>query len=248
MSYHKLKIHKHDVGSPFKIGEEFLEYIDAVSTGNLVMAVQELSDLYGCIENEVAKYGMTVAELKVMSDLTREVFDSGTRESEGLLSYLKRVHSSITSWGLGFIQVKCGNINYNFYHDSLQKFSSSQAPHSHQRDFVSEIIKGEIHEVLWDVKDGESPAYCGCGNLFVEDRMLDYSLGKSFVHKQGDLYLRTSEDFHTVSAKHGTVSKVVKYGSRTNAFVIAPREVEVIKAIPEDEAWKIVEEVLNVQY
>ena len=48
------------------------------------------------------------------------------------------------------------------------------------------------------------------------------------------------------SAKHGTVSKVVKYGSRTNAFVIAPREVEVIKTIPEDEAWKIVEEVLNV--
>ena len=54
MSYHKLKIHKHAVGSPYKIQEEFLEYIDAIATGNNVMAVQELSDLYGCIENEVA--------------------------------------------------------------------------------------------------------------------------------------------------------------------------------------------------
>lgn len=246
MSYHKLKIHKHAVGSPYKIQEEFLEYIDAIATGNNVMAVQELSDLYGCIEAEIAKFGMTVGELKIMSDLTKQVFNSGTRKSEDLLTYLKRESDSILSWGLGFIQVKCGDVNYNFYHDSLQKFSSSQAPHSHQRDFVSEIIKGEIHEVLWDVKGGESPAYCGCGNLFIEDRMLDYSLGKSFVHEQGDLYLRTSEDFHTVTAKHGTVTKVVKYGSRTNAFVIAPREVEVIKAIPEDGAWKIVEEVLNV--
>ena len=246
MSYHKLKIHKHAVGSPYKIQEEFLEYIDAIATGNNVMAVQELSDLYGCIEAEIAKFGMTVGELKIMSDLTKQVFNSGTRKSEDLLTYLKRESDSILSWGLGFIQVKCGDVNYNFYHDEVQKFSSAQAPHSHQRDFVSEILKGEIHEVLWDVKDGESPAYCGCGNLFVEDKMLDYSLGKSFVHEQEDLYLRTSEDFHTVTAKHGTVTKVVKYGSRTNAFVIAPREVEVIKSIPEDEAWKIVEEVLNV--
>lgn len=97
MSYHKLKIHKHAVGSPYKIQEEFLEYIDAIATGNNVMAVQELSDLYGCIENEVAKFGMTVAELKVMSDLTREVFDSGTREAEGLLSYLKRGYEPLSA-------------------------------------------------------------------------------------------------------------------------------------------------------
>ena len=90
MSYHKLKIHKHAVGSPYKIQEEFLEYIDSLATGNLVMAVQELSDLYGCIETEIQKFGMTVQELKVMSDLMKEVFDSGTRQSEDLLSYLKK--------------------------------------------------------------------------------------------------------------------------------------------------------------
>lgn len=97
MSYHKLKIHKHAVGSPYKIQEEFLEYIDAIATGNNVMAVQELSDLYGCIEAEIAKFGMTVGELKIMSDLTKQVFNSGTRKSEDLLTYLKRESDSILS-------------------------------------------------------------------------------------------------------------------------------------------------------
>lgn len=37
MSYHKLPINKHAVGSPHKIHEEFLEYLDAVATGNKIM-------------------------------------------------------------------------------------------------------------------------------------------------------------------------------------------------------------------
>lgn len=246
MSYHKLKIHKHAVGSPYKIQEEFLEYIDAIATGNNVMAVQELSDLYGCIEAEIAKFGMTIGELKIMSDLTKQVFNSGTRKSEDLLTYLKRESDSILSWGLGFIQVKCGDVNYNFYHDEVQKFSSAQAPHSHQRDFVSEILKGEVNELLWDVRDGDKAAYCGCGNLLARDLLLDYTLGKSLVHKECDLYLRSKDEFHTISAKHGTVTKVVKYGSKGNAYVIAPREEDLVRHVPELVAWRYVEECLNV--
>ena len=133
MSYHKLKIHKHAVGSPYKIQEEFLEYIDAIATGNKVMAVQELSDLYGCLENEVSKLGMTVEDLKVMSDATKKVFISGARTNEDFLEYLKREADSVLSWGLGFIQVKCGDINYNFYHKDVQKFKSTEKPHSPER-------------------------------------------------------------------------------------------------------------------
>ena len=56
MSYHKIKIHKHSVESVFKLQEEFFEYLDAVANSNPIMAVQELSDLYGCLENEITKY------------------------------------------------------------------------------------------------------------------------------------------------------------------------------------------------
>lgn len=246
MSYHKLPINKHAVGSPHKIHEEFLEYLDAVATGNKIMAVQELSDLYGCIETEIQKYDMSVEDLKVMSDLTKEVFSKGARISQDFISLLKKEADSILSWGLGFIQVKCGDINYNFYHKDVEKFESTKYPHSHQRDFVSEIIKGEVREVVYSVKEGKNTAYCACGNLFADKLKLDYEISDSLVHSSGDLYLRQKEEYHSVTALHGTVTKVVKYGNSHNAFVIAPTEVKMIKHIPEVVCWRMVQECLDV--
>ncbi len=246
MSYHKLKIQKHLVGSPYKIQEEFLEYIDALATGNKVMAIQELSDLYGCLESEVMKLGMSVDDLKVMSDLTKKVFESGTRVNEGLLEYLKREHEEIYNYGLGFIQVKCGDINYNFYHEDLPKFETCYAPHSHQRDFVSEVIKGEVCEIVFDVTDGSKEAYCSCGNLLANPKLLDYSIKEMSNYKSGDLYLRMKEEYHSVKAIHGTVTMVTKYGDKVNAFVIAPRESEVLNSLTTEECWNMVEECLNV--
>ena len=103
MSYHKFKIHKHSYKSPFKIQEEFFEYIDALSTNNKIMAAQELSDIYGCVENEAAKIGLTVNDLKIMSDLTKDVFIKRHRVNDNLLSYLKNSCDNIYEYGLGFV-------------------------------------------------------------------------------------------------------------------------------------------------
>jgi len=246
--YHKLGIHKHSVCSPYKIQEEFLEYIDARATGNKVMAIQELSDLYGCLENEINKFGMLMDDLKVMSDLTRQVFNAGTRESEDFLTYLKRECESILSYGLGFIQVGCGDINYNFYHKDVQQFDSANSPHSHQKDFVSEIIKGKLSEVVYSVEKGSNTAFCACGDRESKELELNYEVNKNLTHTQGDLYLRLRGEYHSVSAKHGTVTKVTKYGNKVNAYVIAPRELEMIESLPDFECWKLVEEVLSVQH
>lgn len=241
-----MKIHKHSAESPYKVQEEFLEYIDALATGNKVMAVQELSDLYGCLENEVLKLGMTVEDLKVMSDVTKRVFNTGVRVNEDFLEYLKKESESVLSWGLGFIQVKCGNINYNFYHKDVQKFKSSSRPHNHQRDFVSEVIKGKLHETIYNVFEGTNVAYCGCGNLFAQELKLDYEVSKNNTYSQGDLYLRLHDEYHHVDAEHGTVTKVIKYGKSHNAYVIAPREHSLITHVPELACWRMIEEVLNV--
>lgn len=245
MSYHQLPIHKHSVSSPYKLQEEALEYIDAVATNNKIMAVQELSDLYGCLENEITKYGMTVEDLKIMSDLTKEVFSKGTRQEEHLLDYLKNNHDSIKSFGLGFIQVKCGDINYNFYHKSLHLFENLDSPHNHQQDFVSEILKGSIEEIVYSVVPGSIEAYCNCGDTS-QQLHLDYEYKSNSTHTKGDLYFRNKETYHSVKGSHGSITKVTKYGKKTNAFVISNnRPSDPIYKLPDKDLWNLIEEVYD---
>lgn len=247
MSYHKLKIHKHDFGSPYKIQEEFLEYIDAIATGNKIMAIQELSDLYGCLENEISKYGLGVEDLKIMSDVTKKVFTRGVRTNQDLLSYLKNNYDSVIAYGLGFIQVKCSDINYNFYHDNVERFESLGAPHNHQQDFVSEIIKGSIEETLYDVVKGEENAYCVCGDTSIPNKNLSYTIDKVITHREGDLYLRLSDEYHSVKVPHGTITKVTKYGNKKDAFVISDiTKKKKYTHVQESVCWELIEEVYNV--
>lgn len=245
MSYHKLDIHKHLIGSPYKIQEEFLEYIDAVATDNKIMAVQELSDLYGCLEKEVAKYGMDIKDLKVMSDLTKEVFKKGTRSNEDFLEYLKGHCEVIQTTGLGFIQLKCGDINYNFYHKSLNKYHNYDKPHNHQRDYVSEIVKGSLVETIYKIDKGSNKAHCACGDG-KDILMLDYEIKEVREYRKGDLYLRLKNEYHSVEGNHGTITKFTKYGHKQNAYVISDEFGIVDNAYTLEELWCLVEEAYNV--
>lgn len=98
MSYHRLTITKHQHLSPWKIEEEMLEYIDALSTNNPIMAVQELSDLYGVIEIQAKSLGVSMENLKTMSDLTKSVFESGKRVEQTLYENITQ-----TALKIGFI-------------------------------------------------------------------------------------------------------------------------------------------------
>ena len=245
MSYHKLKIHKHAINSPYKLQEEFLEYIDAISTGNKIMAVQELADIYGALENEANKFKLNMNDLKVMSDLTKKVFKEGVRTSQDLISYLKQNHDSILSYGLGFIQIKCGDINYNFYHRNVQKFESASYPHNHQRDFVSEILKGTLKESVYTVIQGDNRAYVACGDINAPDMKLDFNLFSINNYVENDIYYRSNDTFHSVIGSHGTITKVTKYGDKINAYVIGEEESSKIQHMPEAACWRMVEEVFN---
>jgi len=224
MSYHKIKICKHDVKSPFKLQEEFFEYLDAVANKNPIMAVQELSDLYGCLENEISKYGMSVEDLKKMSELTKSVFKSGLRKSTPFIEYLKDNSDSIKCFGLGFVQVKCGEFNYNFYSDKIEKFLNHKAPHNHQQDFVGEILKGELKETLYNFEEGVS-----------------------IKHTKGELYLRLKDEYHSVLGAHGTVTKVYRMGSKSDAYDLSENTLHnntIDYSV--DQLWSIVEDVWNV--
>ena len=242
--YHSLKIVKHNYGSPFKLIEESLEYLDALSNGNKIMALVELADLFGALEEQANKLGVNTQDLKIMSDVTKRSFVNKRRNNLPLFDYLKDNANSILEFGLGFIQVKLQNVNFNFYTKKIEKFTDDQSPHSHQQDFVSEILTGELKEKLYSTQDGSLSAYCGCGDTTLKLDNVGYVYLGGVIHKKGDLYCRLKNEYHTVSATNNTVTKVFKVGDKVDAFVFGEKhEYETYKT--EEELWEIVKEICN---
>lgn len=83
MTYHLNKIEKGTLGEFSKIEEEVAELKDALEQDCLIMALVELSDIYGAIEAFLETYtggGITMDDLKIMSDITKRAFASGERK------------------------------------------------------------------------------------------------------------------------------------------------------------------------
>lgn len=81
MGYHKREIKKGTLGTPSKIREELEELEDALDQGISIMAMLELSDLYGALEAVAMDYfGLGMEDIKVMSDATKSAFKDGTRK------------------------------------------------------------------------------------------------------------------------------------------------------------------------
>jgi archaellum component FlaC len=80
MGYHKTEITKGVIGEFSKIREEFEELQDAEEQECKGLIICELCDLIGAIEEYSKKYGMTIADLKQFSDMTKSAFKEGKRK------------------------------------------------------------------------------------------------------------------------------------------------------------------------
>lgn len=80
--YHKKVITKGTLGEISKITEELAELEDAVAQHNRIMALCELSDLYGAIRLYLQRYhaGTTMDDLRIMSEATERAFKLGHRK------------------------------------------------------------------------------------------------------------------------------------------------------------------------
>ncbi len=78
--YHIKPIKKGVLGELSKIQEELDELVDAEAQGNKIMAMVELSDLYGALELVAQSYNVSMDDLKVMSEATKRAFNSGHRK------------------------------------------------------------------------------------------------------------------------------------------------------------------------
>lgn len=80
MGYHKREIRKGTYGTISKIYEEVEELADAHEQRGKILELVELADLYGAIEGYVErKFGMSMADIKQMSDMTKSAFIEGKR-------------------------------------------------------------------------------------------------------------------------------------------------------------------------
>lgn len=79
--YHTRKIEKGEFGQFSKINEEVQELRDALRQDCKIMALMELSDLYGAIRGflKMNYPEMTMADLEKMSDITERTFINGFR-------------------------------------------------------------------------------------------------------------------------------------------------------------------------
>lgn len=80
MSYHLVEIKKGVLGKSSKIQEELDELIDAENQNNRIMAMVELSDLYGALEALAQSYNLNMEDLRTMSEATKRAFNSGHRK------------------------------------------------------------------------------------------------------------------------------------------------------------------------
>ena len=81
--YHINQIPKGENGELSKLREEIYEALDAEMQGSKVMVLVELSDLYGAMQLYLERHfpGMSMNDLRIMSDITKRVFQSGHRKS-----------------------------------------------------------------------------------------------------------------------------------------------------------------------
>ena len=80
MGYHLTEIKKGILGKASKIQEELDELVDAEMQDNKILAIVELSDLYGALEAVAVSYDCSMEDLRKMSEATKRAFVSGHRK------------------------------------------------------------------------------------------------------------------------------------------------------------------------
>lgn len=79
MGHHIKDIEKGVLGEFSKIKEEFEELEDAVSQGDSILTLCELSDMIGAIEEYLKRWNMNINTLKSFSDKTKSAFKENKR-------------------------------------------------------------------------------------------------------------------------------------------------------------------------
>ena len=80
IGYHKVHIEKGEYGNISKVEEELHELKDAIEQDSTILAMVELSDLYGALEGLAETLGVTMEQVIRFSNITKRAFTNGYRK------------------------------------------------------------------------------------------------------------------------------------------------------------------------
>lgn len=184
MGYHLRKIEKRQVGTIEKILEEVEEYQDAMEQGCEIMALVELSDIYGALQLVVERHNKTMDDLKAMATVTRRAFEDGSRKSCNILDRKVFYIDVGTTKGVDMNELK-----------KQMREPGEVQPLSEERDYVTDedMRDEEIHKIVAEF------------NAYDKDLRMDlYNThkGVKITHIPTNLYAECHDYLNIVSNRH----------------------------------------------
>jgi hypothetical protein len=175
------------------------------------------------------------------------------------LNYLKAHCTKIHAFGLGFIQIKLGEINrVHIYCQEAGLTTQEEEIHNHRYDFTSEVLKGALTNKIYTVTPDLA------GKFYLVNEACNPDLPKNpeaqvvaapkllteFTTSAGQAYFLDKDTFHRVRAEEGTITVLTRGPVvKPQAQIVAPMNQELTCPfsvnLPEAQLWSLVEEKIK---
>lgn len=172
------------------------------------------------------------------------------------IKWLKENCKMIHYFGLGFIQVKIGQLHrMHFYTKLLPPIVPEEDVHNHRYDFESKILLGSFTQEIFNVIPGDTHLLedesCQEGvETKTEAKPCSIITSSQHTYGVGCKYYISHEVFHRVQYEGDCITQLLRSPYRKDfAQVIRPKEQGKIcpfsQKVEEKDLWKIIEEIVE---
>lgn len=175
------------------------------------------------------------------------------------IDYLKSLPNKPYWFGLGFIQLKIdADKRLHFWHPELSPIVGDEEIHDHRYDFRSMILKGELTNNIYEVKQDSYGNYemcwvfCDKEHSGKPQHIMDVDIAdcKSTTYSAGQSYTMKMDQFHRTIFKVPTVTylergPVKKERARIVKLILKPAVCPFSVKLTEEDIWKRIAEVIG---
>jgi hypothetical protein len=169
-------------------------------------------------------------------------------------SWLKANHKMLHYFGLGFIQLKIDDERrMHFYTPELPPIVPEEDVHNHRYDFSSTIVKGEFHQELFNLMDGDTHIIeqesCQEGQHTAGGQPCAIMLASRHSYPIGSRYWLSHTMLHRVQAENCVTFLERSPYAKPLADVVRPKGAFKVcpfsQKIEVEQLWAIVEKMLK---